>query len=232
MYLKKKKTCCVLAYLRNAIVSREPVAHTLWNCRCIQQFILNTKSYQSIKHLCLAVSTTLHFKFICVCTRYSINPFSVIQRTCNTHIVKLQMHPNFMLKSSSSWFDCGVTHQIWHTLSLLKIRGCVAVPKCVWHVFPKPSSYDCKSEMRQRQRIIMLFVQDAPSLLTSWKLDFLFSFFYHKYQSDHSGTSGRSNLWSSLTPLQCCDISNLAFNLRGWVLKHDHPYKVPSVLCY
>ena len=118
MYLRTLYTCCVLAYLRNAIVSREPVAHTLWNCRCIQQFILNTKSYQSIKHLCLAVSTTLHFKFICVCTRYSINPFSVIQRTCNTHIVKLQMHPNFMLKTSSSWFDCGVTHQIRHTLSL------------------------------------------------------------------------------------------------------------------
>ena len=30
--------------------------------------------------------------------------------------------------------------------------------------------------MRQRQRIIMLFVQDAPSLLTSWKLDFSFFF--------------------------------------------------------
>ena len=28
------------------------------------------------------------------------------------------MHPNFMLKTSSSWFDCGVTHQIRHTLSL------------------------------------------------------------------------------------------------------------------
>ena len=93
------------------------VAHTLWNCRCIQNFILNTKSYQS--NICVWLFyTTLHFKFICVCTRYSINPFSVIQRTCNTHGVKLQMHPNFMLKTSSSWFDCGVTHQIRHTLSL------------------------------------------------------------------------------------------------------------------
>ena len=98
-------------------------------------------------------------------------------------------------------FECGVTHQSRHTLSLREIWGCVFVPKCVWLVLPRPSNYDCRSEMRKRQRSIMLFVQDAPSLLTSWKLDFSFSFrFHHKCQCDHSGTSGRSYLWSSLTP--------------------------------
>ena len=136
------------------------------------------------------------------------------------------------LKSSSSWFDCGVTHQIWHTISSFKIRGCVAVPKCVWHVFPKSSSYDCRSEMRQRQRIIIMFVQDAPSLLASWKVDFSFSFFITSVEVTIRELVDVQVCDQVSHNLQCYDISNLAFNLRGWVLKHDHPYKVPSVLCY
>ena len=78
----------------------------------------------------------------------------------------------------------------------------------------------------------MLFVQDAPSLLTSWKLDFSFFFI----------TSVKVTI-RELVDVHICDqVLDTPFAMiRHWqfdvqreerVLKHDHPYKVPFVLCY
>ena len=118
-----------------------------------------------------------------------------------------------MLKTSSSWFDCGVTHQSRHTLSLREIRGCVVVPKCVWLVLPKPSNYDCRSEMRKRQRIIMSFAQETPSLLTSWnswKLSFLFLFFSSQVSKWPFG-----NYWTFIFVIKSHTICN-AMTLAIW----------------
>ena len=55
----------------------------------------------------------------------------VFTRICSTHGVKLQMHPNFMLKTSSSWFDCGFTHQIRYTLSMQTTGMCRYTKTCL-----------------------------------------------------------------------------------------------------
>ena len=55
--------------------------------------------------------------------------FSVIQRTCDTHDVELQMHPSFMLKSSLSWFDVSLYQNVSDT-SFPNHPGMIVEAKC------------------------------------------------------------------------------------------------------
>ena len=105
------------------------------------------------------------------------------------------MHPNFMLKTNSNCFDCGVTHQIRHTLSLrvqVDLIVVLHIKSDTLHLYSKYGDVllyqTCLTRLAQTNQLWLqwrnvqettyhyVICSDAPSLLTSWK------FFFHKYQ--------------------------------------------------
>lgn len=218
----------------HAIMSSEPAAHTVWNCRCIRHFTLNTNSYQS--NICVWLFYTLHFKFICV--------WLLLYLTLQ-HLKSICVWLFYTLHFIS---NCVFTHQvantivslhiIWiqlclhaHNPSLIEQSERVVTLKCVLHVFSKLSNHYCGSEVRKRQRTLLFRLSRRRR---QEQHDFAFASCISQigfmYQSNISGTSWRSSLWTSLTHLAMAKQPDV--QLEGMSLKHDHPYNVPSIPCY
>ena len=173
-------------------------------------------------HLCLVVLylTLQHFKLICVWLFYTSH---FISNCVFTHQVA-----NTIVSLHIIWIRLCL-HA--HNPSLIEQSERVVTLKCVLHVFSKLSNHYCGSEVRKRQRTLLFRLSRRRR---QEQHDFAFASCISQigfmYQSNISGTSWRSSLWTSLTHLAMAKQPDV--QLEGMSLKHDHPYNVPSIPCY
>ena len=152
-------------------------------------------------------------------------------------VLHLTLHIQLCFYTSSCEYDCVFTHHLNPIVSsraqpsLLKQSERVVTLKCVLHVFSKLSNHYCGSEVRKRQRTLLFRLSRRRR---QEQHDFAFASCISQigfmYQSNISGTSWRSSLWTSLTHLAMAKQPDV--QLEGMSLKHDHPYNVPSIPCY
>ena len=136
------------------------------------------------------VTVSIHFQLSREPVTHTVWNYRCTQTSCWRRVqvdlivvLHIRFDTLYLYEFKLIWLWC-YTSDLTHSI-FTQNTGMCRCAKCVWHVLPKPTSYDCRSEMRKRQRIIMSFVQTYHHSLHLGSWIFLFPF--HKYQVNIRG---------------------------------------------